>query len=258
LSEPYITEKLTIRDLLTFRSGILGGDTLKVESRKEIIHMLKNLKVTNSFRIGEVSFNLGYTLAGYIAEQLYGQIYEELVKDKLFLPLGMNQSYMDNFSAISSSNNLSSPHIIDKEKITAVKLEAVGIYAPAGCLISNVIDISKIVHLVFNEGSVNGKAIIKKETLSQMQKPLFLMSDSWKELFNPSTNFLTTGYGFIMSDYKGYKLVEMDGAATGTSNTMTMIPSEKISVIIQTNLDWAFDALVKIKFMVIDILLAKN
>jgi CubicO group peptidase (beta-lactamase class C family) len=258
LSEPYITEKLTIRDLLTFRSGILNGDTLKAESRKEIIPKLKNLKVTNSFRIGEVSFNLGYTLTGYIVEQLFGKSYEELVKEKLFLPLGMNQSYFDNSTATNSSNNFSFPHVFDKDKVVAVQREDFGIYAPAGCLISNVIDISKIVHLVFNEGSVNGNSIIKKETLTQMQKPLFLMGDSWKELFNPSTNFLTTGFGFIMSDYKGYKLVEMDGAATGTSNTMTMIPSKKIGVVIQTNLDWAFDALVKIKFKVIDLLLAEN
>lgn len=255
LSESYITEKLTIRDLLTFRSGILGGDTINASNRKEIISKLKTLKVTNSFRIGEVSYNLGYTLAGYIAEQIIGKSYEELIRTEFLNPFGMNESYLDNLSASNSLKNNSTPHVIENHKVLPVIWEDFGVYTPAAGLISNVIDISKLVRFIFRDGINNGKSIIKKETLVQMQKPQFIMSDSWKRLFNPSTEFLTTGLGFAISDYKGFKLVEMDGATDGTSNTMTMIPSEKIGVIIQTNLGWAFDALVKIKFFVLDKLL---
>lgn len=258
LSNPYVTEKVTLHDLLTFRSGILGGDTIKAANRKEILSKLKPLKVTNSFRIGEVSFNLGYTLAGYIAEQILGKNYEELIRSELLNPLGMNESYLDNITLVDSSNNVSIPHIIEKDKIIPGKWEDDGIYAPAVGLISNVIDLSKLVRFVFRDGSNNGNSIIKKETLVQMQKPQFIMGDNWKELFNPSTEFLTTGLGFVISDYKGIKLVEMDGAADGTSNTMTMIPSEKVGVIIQTNLGWAFRALVAIKFRVLDYFLSAN
>lgn len=258
LVDPYITEKLTIRDLLTFRSGILGGDTLKASSKKELIPLLKRLKVTNSFRTGEVSFNLGYTLAGYIEELAWDKGYEDIVRSELLIPLGVKETYLDNATAIKSSRNVSIPHVADNGKVIPTEWENVGIYSPAAGLISNVIDLSKLVRFVFRDGSNNGKSIIKKETLIQMQKPQFIMGDSWKELFNPSTEFLTTGLGFVISDYKGYKLVEMDGAADGTSNTMTMIPSEKVGVIIQTNLDWAFDPLVKIKFFVLDKFISSN
>ena len=63
-SEPFVTQRLTIQDLLTLRSGLLGGDTLRGASRATLIPQIKNLQITNSFRLTQSSYNLSYTLLG--------------------------------------------------------------------------------------------------------------------------------------------------------------------------------------------------
>jgi CubicO group peptidase (beta-lactamase class C family) len=50
-SEPFVTQNLTIQDLLTFRSGLMDGDKLRGKNRTELIPQIKTLKISNSFRL---------------------------------------------------------------------------------------------------------------------------------------------------------------------------------------------------------------
>ena len=254
LSDSYVTENLTIADLLAFRCGILEGDAL-LGTRKEILSKLPNLRVTNSFRAVQGSFNLGYTLAGLLEEQIFLQPYEMIVSQELLAPLGMSEShvYLD---AARKVSNRATPHIEVEGKVSPTEWTDFEQYAPAACLISNVHDLSKLAELILNRGIVKGKPLLRPSTLTTMERPAAIMDDFWKPLLNPKAEFMATGLGFLVSDYRGYKLVEMDGAAAGSSNTMTLIPSAKLGVIIQANKDMVFDGLVEIKFKILDQLLA--
>ena len=77
--DPYVTHEMTIRDLLTHRSGLgLGaGDLLffppSSYTREEIIHKLRYIKPASSFRSRYAYDNLLYMVAGQIIPAVTGK-----------------------------------------------------------------------------------------------------------------------------------------------------------------------------------------
>jgi len=250
-NDPFVTQILTIQDLLTLRSGFLNGDILSGANRMELIPQIRNLKISNSFRLSQTSFNLNYTLAGIIAEIIEEKGWEEMIKSQILSPLKMNETYTDIPSVSSSSKNISTPHGTENGKTTPLQFQDFGIYRPAEGIYSNVIDLAKWIKLQLNNGTVEKRLIINSETLASLQKPQNIAIDVFKNLFNPEANFMTVGMGWFISDYQGLKIIQMGGLSEGTSNLITMVPSKKIGIIIQANKSGAFDSFVKINYKVI-------
>ena len=82
MSDPYVTQELTVRDLLVHRSGLsLGaGDLLwwppTSYSRKEIARRLRHLPLATSFRSAYAYDNVLYLVAGEVIEKVSGQTWE--------------------------------------------------------------------------------------------------------------------------------------------------------------------------------------
>jgi CubicO group peptidase (beta-lactamase class C family) len=256
-SEPFVNQTLSIQDILTLRSGILGGDTLRAVSRKELIPQIRNLKISNSYRLGVSSFNLNYALAGYIEEIITGKYWDELISEEIFIPLKMNESFSDIQSALSSTKNVSTPYYIENDKTIPAKWENPGVFSPADAIISNASDLSKWIRLQLHNGTFENRSIISPSTLAKMQSPLLIAPDWTKGIYNPTATFITLGLGWFVSDYKGVKVVEMGGSAIGTTNLLSVIPEEKFGIVIQTNMDSAWESLGLIKFRIIDYFMTK-
>src|SRR6266496_213910 len=95
--DPYVSHEMTIRDLLTHRSGMgLGeGDLLfwphTTFTRDEIIYRLRFMKPASSFRSHFAYDNLLYIAAGQIILAVTGKSWEDYVRERILLPLGMNR-----------------------------------------------------------------------------------------------------------------------------------------------------------------------
>jgi CubicO group peptidase (beta-lactamase class C family) len=86
-------EQITIHQLLTHSSGITDKHHDEKKFRpKEMVNQFSNEPL--QFKPGErfVYSNSGYTLLGYLIETITGKKYEEVLKDKIFKPLHMNNS----------------------------------------------------------------------------------------------------------------------------------------------------------------------
>ena len=257
-SEPFVTQRLTIQDLLTLRSGLLDGDKLSGKSRMELIPQIKTLKISNSFRLSQTSYNLNYTLAGIVAEMVYGKSWEEIVKREILSPLKMNETFTDIQSALSSSKNIAYPHRINDGKVISIEWNDFGaIYSPAEGIVSNVVDLAKWIRLQLNRGTLENISIIKSETLDDIQNPQTLTLDQFKGYFNPQANIMAIGLGWLISDYKGLKVIQMGGLFPGTSNLITIIPSRKVGIVIQSNISHAFNSFVQINYKVFDDLISQ-
>ncbi|TIT27549.1 MAG: beta-lactamase family protein, partial [Mesorhizobium sp.] len=93
LAEPYPTSELTIRDLFSHRSGLPGtaGDDLEDigYDRAEILHRLRCVPPSSSFRAGYSYSNFGLTEGAVAAAMPTGKSWEEVAEEKLYRPLGM-------------------------------------------------------------------------------------------------------------------------------------------------------------------------
>lgn len=113
--DPYVSHEMTIRDLLTHRSGMgLGeGDLLffppTTYTREEIIHQLRYMKPASSFRRRFAYDNLLYMTAGQIIPAVTGTSWDEFVRQHIFAPLGMSHSNVST-AAFQPGDNVAYPH----------------------------------------------------------------------------------------------------------------------------------------------------
>lgn len=255
-SEPFVTKILTIQDLVSIRSGFLEGDTLHGTSRMDLIPQIKNLKISDLFRISQTSYNLNFTLAGLIAEIIEGKSWEAIIKNELFIPLKMKETYTDIPSALDATKNVSTPYYNDEGKILPTEWEETGIYGPADAIITNVMDLGNYVKMYLHNGLFENKSIVNSETLAEIQTPKIVTADFIRQFFNPKANSMTFGSGWAISDYKGNKIVQMAGMISGSTTLISLIPSVNTGIVIQTNIAGAVEAFVPINYKIFDDLLS--
>jgi CubicO group peptidase (beta-lactamase class C family) len=90
-----LNAKVTIRDMLSHRTGITRHDLIWYKSdftRKELFERLKYLEPTQPMRQTFLYNNMMYASAGYVVELLSGKTWEEFVRERLFVPLGMTST----------------------------------------------------------------------------------------------------------------------------------------------------------------------
>src|SRR5216684_5917509 len=113
--DPYVSHEMTIRDLLTHRSGMgLGeGDLLfwphSTYTREEIIYKLRFMKPVSSFRSRFAYDNLLYMTAGQIIPAVTGTSWDDYIRQRIFAPLGMTHSNVTNAN-IKPGDDVAYPH----------------------------------------------------------------------------------------------------------------------------------------------------
>src|SRR6185436_15542982 len=105
MHDPIASERMTPRDLVTHRSGLPRHDALWYNAtidRAAMVHRLPYLPESKDFRTDFQYNNLMFLTAGYLAERVGGKTWEELVRARVFAPLGMQRS---NFSVRDSQKD---------------------------------------------------------------------------------------------------------------------------------------------------------
>jgi len=241
--DPVLTEQMTIRDLITHRSGLPRHDMVWYSSdfsREDIIRRLQYLEPNKPLRSTFQYNNLMFMTAGYIAGSLNGKSWEDTIRERILSPLGMNGT---NFSLKDSQS--AADFALPYRKGNDVKAEvkrmpfdeqcpdrcAVG---PAGEINSNISDMSRYVLFHMNKGALEGKAILSENNSLQMQTPQMVIQGApdYKEESEASY-----GMGFFISQYRGHKRAEHGGNLDGFSAELAFLPNDRIGVIVLTNLD---------------------
>ena len=96
LHDPIASDRLTIVDLLSHRSGLPRHDLTWVgqpgRSRAEIVRCLRFLPLSRDLRQEFQYCNLGYLVAGHVVEVLSGVPWEDFVRGRLLGPLRMRRT----------------------------------------------------------------------------------------------------------------------------------------------------------------------
>lgn len=236
LYDENVTENVTVRDLLSHQTGVAAYDAQSIypvpENRTEMIPMLAYLRPEYEFRKGFKYSNQMVMLAGCVAEAVTGQSWEELVKERILKPLGMDQTLMS-MKEMPEQENRSLGYVATPQGNMAqpyLDLKAVG---PAGAIISNAKDMVKYVCFQLGDGTWNGERLISKETLDEMHKPQVQGSPYLFSL--PEITETTYGLGWFTDLYRGNQMYSHGGNTLGFSALMTCLPSENLGVIVLSN-----------------------
>lgn len=245
--DPYVTRKITVRDLLTHRSGLgLGaGDLLfwpqSTYSSKEIMRRLQFIKPRFSFRSRFAYCNILYMVAGEIIPAVTGKSWGEFVKERIFAPLGMTYSNTS-IKEFRKGSSIASPHTKLGNKVIAVDYENLDNVAPAGAINSNVLDMAKWMIVQLNEGLVRktpeGEVrLFSRRTSREMWSPqIFIPIREYPpELSRAKPNFFAYGLGWMLKDYSGHKIVYHTGSIKGMVSKVTLVPDLKLGIVVLTN-----------------------
>lgn len=148
LYDPYVTRELTVRDLLTHRSGLgLGaGDLLfwpgTTFTRDEILHRMRYVKPASSFRSRYAYDNILYLAAGQIIPAITGKSWDDFVRERIFSPVGMTSS-TTTVSGFKRGQNVATPHARIEGQVQPIPWMNIDNTAPAGAINSSAADMAK-------------------------------------------------------------------------------------------------------------------
>jgi CubicO group peptidase (beta-lactamase class C family) len=241
--DPVLSEQMLVRDLITHRSGLPRHDMVWYSSdftREDLLRRLEFLEPNKPLRSRFQYNNLMFMTAGYIAGKLNGKSWEDSVRERILLPLGMNRT---TFSEKESQNapDFAQPY----QKGNDVKSDVMRMpfdeqcpdtcaLGPAGEINSSVADMSRYVLLHLNKGKLEGKTLLSENNAIQMQTPQMVIQGA-PDFKEQSEN--SYGMGFFISSYRGHKQVEHGGNIDGFSAEMIFLPGDGIGVVVLTNLD---------------------
>jgi len=241
--DSYVTREMTIRDLLTHRSGLgLGAGDLMwwpttTFSTDEIIERLRYVKPATSFRSAYAYDNLLYIVAGKIIAQKTGKSWGEAVRERILSPLGMNTTTTSVAQMYQSADH-SSPHSKINEKISVVKNMPVENAIGAIGINTNAEDFAKWMNMLLNEGkSADGKQVLSAKQLREIfseQTPIKI-TDPKPALAATKPSFNAYALGFNVRDYHGRKIAMHGGALQGFYSRVMLVPEEHLGVAIFTN-----------------------
>ncbi len=239
LYDPYVTRELTVRDLLSHRSGLERGDFLWYGSeydRDEILRRTRYLKPTWSLRSTFGYQNLMFLAAGQLIAKVSGKSWDEFIRHRIFVPLNMTASNTS-IRDLKNSDNVSSPHTKIEDKIETIPWRNIDNIAPAGSINSNVVDMVQWVRLQLAQGEYQKQRLLSSGTAKEMQtSQTVIRAEPPFSLFYPEAHFLNYGLGWFLHDYKGRKVVEHGGAIDGMRAQVAMLPEEKLGLVILTNM----------------------
>ena len=252
--DPYVSHEMTIRDLLTHRSGMgLGeGDLLifphTTYTRDDIIHRLRYMKPVSSFRSRYAYDNLLYITAGQIIPAVTGMSWDDFIRQRIFLPLGMNATNLSN-QAFRPGGDYAFPHSRVDGKLQVVEFGNLDNAAPAGAINSSTADMARWVIVQLGRGRLpnSDRRLFSEKQSREMWSAQTILptGDPSPSLLALKTNFAAYGLGWGLRDYHGRKLVGHTGGVSGFVSRVMLVPEENLGVVILTNAEegGAFDSI---------------
>ncbi|MGC3946178.1 MAG: serine hydrolase [Chryseolinea sp.] len=239
LYDPFVSQDATISDLLCHRIGFrtFSGDAIWYLSddlsAEQIIRRAKYLEPSYPFRAGYGYSNVMYITAGELMKTVAGKPWGEIIQDKIFNKLGMDRSVTSS-KYIESKGNFATPHALTDDKHTPIAWENWDAIAATGGIVSSAEDMGKWMIFNLNNGIWKGDTLLSTALRTKLWTPHNVFPvDNTDDKFD--THFAGYGLGWTLSDYKGKMRVGHTGGYSGMLSLVTMIPDEKLGVVVLTN-----------------------
>lgn len=174
--------------------------------------------------------NMGYALLGLIIEQVSGKTFNQYMREDIFQPLKMKNSYW--FLKEISHNNIARPHTLPENKKDSIKiLKHYGFPDfPDGQLRTTTADYLKFVQLILNEGKIENKQFIDKKIIKlfhTVQYPDIHKHQAVAWNYNEFENFL---YYILMKRFPSHT-----GGDPGVATVVSYDPKNKIAAVVFMN-----------------------
>lgn len=233
LADAYITNHLTIADLLSHRSGMgtFYGDLLWYETERtneDILHRMRYLPVTNRFRDQYGYQNNMYIVAAEILKKVTGQDWEDYISENILLPLNMTETRTSG-NKLGEEQELAYPIINNKVVGLSMKRPHA-----AASLFTSTNELSHWAEMLLNKGIYKGDTILNSAIIEDMFTGRTLQSVSGLKKMT-GANFSHYALGWSAWDYHGTPIYEHGGGMPGYISKLVLVPEHNMAFILLTN-----------------------
>jgi CubicO group peptidase (beta-lactamase class C family) len=253
LYDAVATERVTVRDLLCHHWGLPRHDWLWKPgdlSREQMLAALSHLEPSHDIRTRFQYQNLGYLVAGMVAERITGLTWEDFTRARLTEKLRMQVSFTA--EDLAAELGAAVPYAMDGNTRVRVPRWPLSV-TPAGGINASISSVANWLRLLVDRGRFGDEELLSVATLEEMQTPLVhMLCSEFSEI-----GHIHYGLGFASYCYRGERVVSHDGSWIGWGALMGLVPERGIAVAVLTNRDWSPVPSILVNF-VIDRLCARE
>ena len=262
LADPFASNQITLRDLLSHRSGLgsgMGDSMLWPEpagfSRSEIVHNLRYLTPQFSFRSQYAYSNVMYIAAAEIVANKVNQAWHEFVDASIFQPLSMD-CYAGDIPAAKLSN-AAMPYAYHSERgmfaVTRNRISEQGLAsAAAGGIVCNATGMTQwLQHLIhiydlgnhatppklnhIAQSPMSNVPLFSSHQLNQMWSAQTVLKVNRLEQQWNNTVLKSYGLGWRIANVYGHKFISHTGTLSGFQAYVGLLPDLGVGIAILNN-----------------------
>src|SRR5215203_2327542 len=167
--------------------------------------------------------NAGFDLAGRVAEVVTGRRFEDLIRERIFLPLKLGRATYFPDEAILYS--VAAGHVKSADGAEVARPWPIARNSnPAGGVSANADELLRFAMMHMQDGELDGVRVLKSESARAMR--------ARESTAGP---FTTWGLGWSRREVDGTLLIEHGGATNGFTARLTTVPERSFAIAILTN-----------------------
>jgi CubicO group peptidase (beta-lactamase class C family) len=225
LGTPETWKDITIRDLLTHTSGLpregipTSDKTMFADyTEEELLKSAMGLPLLSPPGAKYSYGNLEYDLLAIVIERVTGRPYADFLQERIFRPLGMASTRVDDRRAIVP--NRARAYLWTSGNLQRCEPQvSPTMFIGSGSMISTVADLAKW------DEALNSDALLNATSRKAMWTPAKLSDGT-------STDY---GFGWVISSTKGHVNVHHNGAMNGFVGNILRLGDDRLTVIVLVN-----------------------
>jgi len=169
------------------------------------------------------------TTAGHVAEVITGRRWEDLIRERVLGPLGMNGT---GFTLPDTGNVTLSYHENSHRELVLTRRLLADVTAPSGGSIHSTIeDMARWLAFNLSDGEVAGHRLLAASTLKELHSPCVVAG---ADPGSPSAN-AAYGLGWFVDTYQGHARISHGGYLNDVQSSVMLFPDDDLGVVAFTN-----------------------
>jgi CubicO group peptidase (beta-lactamase class C family) len=239
LNDPNADAMVTIRDLLSHRTGVGGHDLLWYRSKwgvDDVLKKIEQIPPSYPFRDGFQYSSLMYMAAGRGVARAAGEPWEKLVRRRLCDPLGMGCYFTT--KDIPPLADRAAGHRLGKKGVENMPPFEMPEPNPAGSVHATARDLAAWLKFHIAGGKApDGKRLVSERNLTETHSPQTIIRlEGAARAMNPDTIQLSYGLGWVVCDHRGKRVVLHGGQIDGFRVQITFLPEQQLGFALLNNL----------------------
>jgi len=246
--DPRVTSMMTVRDLLTHRSGLpLGaGDLLQFprtdHTAEDVLGALPYFKPARGFRAGYAYDNCLYIVAGLLLQRVSGSSWDAFVTERIFRPLGMTDA-VSNPTLVRSANHAGrharlGPPVIGMGPQRVVAADEGAVIGPAGGINVSVAEIVPWLQVQLARGALpDGRRLWSTAQSDEMWKPQTIVASGPGPTAEAPQRSVIQAYalGWGVAEYRGQRMLSHGGGLAGQITRTALLPDLGVGLVVFSN-----------------------